>query len=164
MGFKLSCAKQRRVVQEDDEEDEQDESFNLWNKMFGTTAEPGEAANRDKCEIVFENRDEDLHNTEAAEKGDRMVNVVESQEAAVQATTTLAGNNKARENKREEPDRNWGKKELFVTVPDYNFPEGAAEDAFIGCKMPTDYFMKLFKPIMDNIILQSNLYAVQREG
>ncbi|KAF2892692.1 hypothetical protein ILUMI_13482 [Ignelater luminosus] len=126
---------------EGDEDDEQDEPFNLWYKRIETT-----------------NGNEDLHSTEADDKGDEMVNVVESQDAAVQATTTLPRKNRARKNKREEPDGKWKEKEFLVTVPDYKFPEGATDNEFVGCKTPFDYFMKLLEPIIDNIFQKEDIW------
>lgn len=39
---------------------------------------------------------------------------------------------------------------------------GANEEVFAGCETPTDIFMSLLEPAVDNIVFQSNLYATQK--
>lgn len=54
------------------------------------------------------------------------------------------------------------KKDLATEIPDYNFEAGLVPRLFDDCSTPTDVIMKFLDPILDNIVYESNLYAVQR--
>ena len=66
-------------------------------------------------------------------------------------------------NPHQQINRKWRKRELQSNIPEYNFPVGAFEDEFLTCDTLTDIFLHLIDIELDNIIYQSNLYAIQRE-
>lgn len=61
-----------------------------------------------------------------------------------------------------EIDRKWRKKNFETIIPEYDSEIGAAKDIFAACRTPTDVLLKFLDPILDNLLYQSNLYAVQR--
>ncbi|XP_060855513.1 piggyBac transposable element-derived protein 3-like [Metopolophium dirhodum] len=68
-----------------------------------------------------------------------------------------------KKNKSSESDMGWKKKlDHYVDVPDYNDFEGPIHGLFINCLSPTDVFLQVCGPILENICAQSNLYATQR--
>ncbi|CAI6369783.1 unnamed protein product [Macrosiphum euphorbiae] len=62
-----------------------------------------------------------------------------------------------------EINRQWKKKnEITADLPQYDVQQLLYnENMFAGCKTATDVFLKFIRPIVDNIIFQSNLYATQ---
>lgn len=59
-------------------------------------------------------------------------------------------------------DRHWRKRDKITDeLPLYEESRGHNEEMFRNCKSATDIFLKLFNPIIDHIIYQSNLYATQ---
>lgn len=60
-------------------------------------------------------------------------------------------------------NRQWRKKnEITAALPDFEKSLGYNQVMFGGCKTPTDIFLKLISPIIENILYQSNLYATQK--
>lgn len=62
-----------------------------------------------------------------------------------------------------EINRQWKKKdEITAELPQYDVQKLLYnENIFAGCKTATDVFLKFIRPIVDNIIYQSNLFATQ---
>ncbi|XP_050516199.1 piggyBac transposable element-derived protein 3-like [Diabrotica virgifera virgifera] len=59
-------------------------------------------------------------------------------------------------------DRKWRRREITTASPEYMYPTRTVEDNFAGCETGTDIFICLLGSIIDDIVYQSNLYAVQR--
>ena len=55
-----------------------------------------------------------------------------------------------------------GERNFQATIPDYNYKEGPIEDKFSNCKIATDNFLTLLEPILENLVFQTNLYAIQK--
>lgn len=62
-----------------------------------------------------------------------------------------------------EPNRKWKKRDLESCVPEYLANTGVAQELFSHCITPTDIFLVLISPTLDNIVYQSNLYATQKD-
>lgn len=60
-------------------------------------------------------------------------------------------------------DRKWRKKDCTKHDTIYSIRDGANADIFAACNSPTDVFITLLEPALDNIVYQSNLYAVQND-
>lgn len=62
----------------------------------------------------------------------------------------------------DEPNRQWKLKDCGTKIPEYSLPEGPVEGMFENCIKATDFFLTFLEDIIENIVQQSNLYAVQK--
>lgn len=80
-----------------------------------------------------------------------------------QTEEIVAPVNEQSKKKTIEPNRKWKKRDVETYLPEYTANTGVVEEYFSKCTTATDIFLVLISDVLDNIVYQSNLYAIQRD-
>lgn len=64
--------------------------------------------------------------------------------------------------REDEKHRQWKAKDSVSQIPEFSLPEGPVPGLFESCVTTTDFFVSFLEGALDNIVYQSNLYAVQK--
>lgn len=135
-----------------------------------------EEAEKACCELramaVDNNFDTDIESDEEVEFEQVVHNALvdNNEEQLEDKDTQIEKNDNQQEEDEEEEEeeevadfnRQWKKRDLDFNLPQYNFEEGPVRDYFSESDTATDVFLTFLDSIAEDLVYQSNLYAIQR--